>query len=72
MEMVFELRSLPRRPALIDEPTADTVHAVLGGFVGQHISAGDGFDHRIWKLVSVSGESLVEIVPAAGTADTRC
>ena len=69
--MVFELRSLPRRPALIDEPTADTVHAVLGGFVGQHISAGNGFDHRIWKLVPVSGESLVEIVPAAGTADTR-
>ena len=69
--MVFELPSLPRWPTLIEEPTADTVHAALGGFVGQHISAGDGFDHRIWKLVSVGGESLVEIVPAAGTADTR-
>ena len=68
--MVFQLRLPHRRPILIEVPPADTVHAVFGGFVGQHISAGDSFDHRIWKLVSVSGESLVEIVPAAGTADT--
>ena len=58
------------RPMLIEEPAADTVHAVFGRFVGQHISAGDGFDHRIWKLDSIGGESLLEIVPAAGTADT--